>query len=65
MKFRAILFQFGRIDRFSVLIHLIALTSNEKGALDFAAFKSTELFKAAKTSQEKQAASALFTTRLV
>ena len=39
-----------------------ALTSEyaEKGALDFAAFKSTDLFKAAKTSQEKQAASALF-----
>ena len=39
-----------------------ALTSEyaEKGALDFAAFKATDLFKAAKTSQEKQAASALF-----
>ncbi len=39
-----------------------ALTSEyaEKGALDFAAFKSTDLFKAAKTSQQKQAASALF-----
>jgi hypothetical protein len=39
-----------------------ALTSEyaEKGALDFAAFKSSDLFKAAKTSKEKQAASALF-----
>ena len=39
-----------------------ALTSEyaEKGALDFAAFKSTDLYNAAKTSQEKQAASALF-----
>ncbi|MCY7367341.1 MAG: hypothetical protein LH474_04230, partial [Chamaesiphon sp.] len=36
-----------------------ALTSEyaEKGALDFAAFKSSDLYKAAKTSQEKQAAS--------
>lgn len=39
-----------------------ALTSEyaEKGALDFGAFKAGELYKAAKTSQEKQAASALF-----
>jgi hypothetical protein len=39
-----------------------ALTSEyaEKGALDFSAFKSTDLYKAAKTSQEKQAISAMF-----
>lgn len=39
-----------------------ALTSEyaEKGALDFGAFKAGELYKAAKTSQQKQAASALF-----
>ena len=32
----------------------------EKGALDFGAFKASQLYKAAKTSREKQAASALF-----
>ena len=39
-----------------------ALTSEyaEKGALDFGAFKASQLYKAVKTSQEKQAASALF-----
>ena len=39
-----------------------ALTSEyaEKGALDFGAFKAGQLYKAVKTSQEKQAASALF-----
>ena len=39
-----------------------ALTSEyaEKGVLDFATFKSTDLYKAAKTSQEKQAVSSMF-----
>jgi hypothetical protein len=39
-----------------------ALTSEyaEKGALSFAAFKASDLYKAAQTSKEKQAASALF-----
>ncbi len=39
-----------------------ALTSEyaEKGALSFAAFKASDLYKATKTPKEKQAASALF-----